>query len=347
MKRSLSALTVVVSMLALTGCPSSGGGGSQQQVNQTNVGGSCSISSIDSGTYSCTETINNVTYNTNSVSYFSRQDLCTKLGDNYSYINKDNTQGQVTVASGYRSSYVASNCQNGTGTGTGTIPGAKTFTCQVQASRGDAVSAGQAQQYNVFPGNNAFLIQAPATIVRQKCGWLGCATVTEVVSLANVKVKYIPGLPGSTGSMDKITMSTQVDGNTIEVSGFAGTETKIESAPQDSDNNETSLIVTCVSSDANARTSLASSGLYQCKGEERVNGRSKVFNYTNQLADVVNNGISITNSVFVQGSGDEVSYSQSAGSLDSTVNIKSSLSSKSSVKIDKGNYSLKVECQPK
>lgn len=357
MKSSLGLLTLaVVSTLALTGCPS-GSDKSAQPVVQANVynvipNESCNVPATYPSSYTCTQTVNGIVLNTAAVAYSTIQELCTKLNDYQS--NMDPARGGQAVAQQTRNHVYSQRCQGITNPGGPTGPitpieGFKNFTCQLQTRNGNSVYQGQPEQLILSKNGDIREIALRAFV--SKCNWLGCAQYPRTIG--KLKVKFDAALTGSSSAMDKLTLSVEnLDQDiTTSVSGYAGSETKIEITPEDSESDRSTVIVSCRGTDSFVRSQIASNGLFQCKGEERVRGAKKSFNFTNQLSDVINSGISVTNSVFVQGSGDEVNYSQSLvnGYDDATVNLKSNLSSASSIRIEKlsSNYILKLDCQPK
>jgi hypothetical protein len=346
MKRSLGILSVaVMSTLTLTGCP--GGGGSSNNNTAVGVGqlnaGSCTI---QTNSYSCTQTLNGVVINTPVVSYISQQDLCAKINDNYSYTNKD-PRGQV-VAQEWRQNYFNTTCQGVVQPNNPNQPGMgmKNFTCQLSVKKGNMISEGQPQQLSLSQYYRRAAIPAYAMRVKNN-GWF---QTSSWVRVANLNVEYSPALAGTT-AMDQLKMSVGgIDGDiSASVTGFAGGETRIEIQPQDSEDGQTTLIATCSSADAMQRGPVGAMGAYQCVGSETADGRTKQINYVNQLSDVVTTGISISNAVFVQGDqGSGVSFTQATNRYDdSTVTLRSNLSAPTSIAIEKLSYSLKVKCQPK
>lgn len=361
MKKSLGLLSVaVISTLTLTGCPSGNGSNSNTavgvgngQINST-ADGSCNV---QASYYTCTQTLNGLTLNTASVSFTTNQDFCAKINDNYSNTNKDLARGQI-VAPRRRQQLYTERCQN-TG-GLPTIPGQtnmalKTFTCQLQVKKGDAVYAGEAQQFSL-PATGGRVNLFANAMKSKTTGGIFRFTRTYMVNLANVVMQYSPALSSNPSSMDQIKMSVaNIDGDiSASVSGFAGADNTLSITPQDADSDQTEVIATCSSSDAKAMGLVKSTGAYQCIGTERADGRTTAINYVNQVSDVVASGISITNSVFVQGTegqtaaGGGVTFSQATKRYDdSTVALSSNLSSATSISIEKLSYSLKVKCQPK
>ncbi len=273
----------------------------------------------------------------------------------------------AVVANGHISSYPqqpclgspnSPPCQNNGGI-PGGIPnqshgGLKSFTCQLQVRKGDAVYAGNAQQF-YLPVTGGQVNLFANSLKSKTSGGLFRITRTYAIKLANVVVEYIPALTANTASVDQIKMSVaDIDGDiSSSLTGFAGDQNTISITPQDEEKTE--LIATCSSSDAKIMGLIKTSGQYQCVGTEKAEGKTTVINYVNQITDVVSSGISITPNVFVQGAegkqigmGGAVSFTQSTNRYDdSTVALKSSLSSATAITIEKEKYSLNVKCQPK
>lgn len=337
-------------MLALTGCPSGGGSSNNTTpgVGQLNAG-SCNI---QSNYYTCSQTLNGVAYNTPSISYVSTQDLCAKISDNYSNLNKDN-RGQL-VASEWRQNYSLTTCRT-PGGGLPGIPGGinqngmKTFTCQLSVKKGDMIYEGQAQQIML----SQYLRRQTIPAMAMRTSGKGFFRISRWVSIANLNVEYSPGLAGSVASgADQIKMSVSgIDGDiSASVIGAANGETRLEIQPRDSEDGQTTLIASCASNDAQSVLAPATPALsYQCVGTETADGRTTKINYVNNITDVATSGISITNAVFVQGDqGAGVTFTQELPRHDdSIVSLKSKLTAATSVSVEKLGYSLKVKCQPK
>lgn len=359
MKKTLSLLSISVLSTALfTGCP----GGSGKDASAVAVGNTQvnlfanELCDVQANSYSCTQTINGLVLNTASIPFANHQEFCSKIIDGYS--NIDISRGQP-VAQQTRNSLYQQRCQ-GVGQNN-TIPGSnislKTFECLLQVRKGNNTFPGEAQQFQLpstGTGHNPITLFANG--MRNRKIWGGLLNTTQMIRLATVKMDYIPALTANPNSMDQIRMSvSNVDGNvSASVTGFAGADTRIEIIPQETfESDQTELIASCRSLDAVAKPVVASDK-YHCVGAERTNGKTVQINYVNQISDVVNSGISITNSVFVQGeesatmSAGAVSFTQTPSGIDdSTVNLKSTLSAATSLTIEKLDYSLKVKCSPK
>jgi hypothetical protein len=356
MKKTLGLLSISVLSTALfTGCPGDSGKSASVGVgNQVNLFAN-ETCDVQASTYSCSQNIGGVNYSTPAITFATPQEFCSKITD-YN-LNRDTVRGQA-VAQQTRNSLYQQRCQ-GVGQ-TGNIPtttmGLKTFECLLQVQKGNNSFIGEAQQFQVpstGTGNNPITLFANG--VRNRKIWGGIINTTQMVRLATVKMEFSPALPAKTNSMDQIRMSVVgVDGDiSAKVTGFAGAATRIEVTPQDTDSGQTALIASCRSLDATIKP-VVTTDKYACVGEERSNGKTIKINYVNQVSDVVNSGISITNSVFVQGADSvtmdagAVNFSQTTNSFEeSTVSLSSSLSAATSIAIEKIGYSLKVNCSPK
>ena len=351
MKTTLGILSVaVISTLTLTGCPGSGGSSKSTPVgvNPGAVGalnsGSCNI---QPNFYTCTQTLNGVVYTTPSNSYLSQPDLCSKINDNYSFANKD-ARGQV-VAAEWRLDYSRRTCQT---VGQPTYPtqpvaGMKIFTCQLSAKKGDMTYDGQPQQIQLSPYLNKQSIPAIALRTSGK----GLFHISRWVKFAQLNVELFPRLSADINSTDVLKMSiVGIDGEiSASVIGATDTENRIEIRPQDPEGEQTTLIATCSSAGNMAIPPVTATNGYQCVGSETAQGKTTKINFVNQLSDVVESGISITNNVFVQGDqASAVSFTQASNGHDeSVISLKSKLNSATSIAIEKSGYSLKVKCQPK
>ena len=352
MKTKLGVLSVaVISTLTLTACPGSGGSSNSTPVGVNPPGavgalnaGSCNI---QSNFYTCTQTLNGVLYTTPSNSYLSQPDLCAKLNDNYSFANKD-ARGQV-VAAEWRLDYSRRMCQT---VGQPTYPtqpvvGMKTFTCQLSAKKGDMTYDGQPQQIQLSPYLNKQSIPAVALRTTGR----GFFRISRWVKFAQLNVEYFPRLSADINSTDLIKMSVvDIDEDiSASVTGVTNAENRIEIRPQDTEGEQTTLIATCSSAENKAMPPAMAANGYKCVGSETAQGKTTEINFVNQLSDVVESGISITNNVFVQGDqASAVSFTQtSTVHDDSMINLKSKLNSATSIAIKKSGYSLNVKCQPK
>lgn len=297
------------------------------------------------------------------------------------------------------SSLVFASCSNGGGGGNGAAPiaqqqftnlppattistattlgqqyGLKSFTCQLQVRKGQAYYSGSAQQFTVSRTGGRIVLISPTMQNRQV--WK-VFNVAYMKSLATVVLDYTPALAGNSKATDMAKMSvSNIDGEiSAAVSGYAGSELRIELTPQDSEaSDQTELIVSCTgaagqtlanqNSAAGATPPLINQPpvatnteslvptvkeSFACKGTEVINGKTKEINYVNKISDVIESGISVSNSVFIQGEDSSVVFAQSSsGILSATdVNLKSSLTAQSAISIEKSNYSLKLKCQPK
>ena len=224
----------------------------------------------------------------------------------------------------------------------------------MQVRKGESVFPGERQQFQL-PANGGNVVLFANGIKNRKI-W-NIINTSYPIRLADVKMEYIPALTASTHSMDQIRMSVSNIDNDISASviGYAGSDTRIEINPQDADTEQTELIASCKSLDALVKpTATVLVGEYACAGIEKSNGKVTKINYVNKISDVVSTGISITNSVFVQGQ-DSTTMDQGAASFsqntngfeESTVVLKSAMLAPTSISIDKLSYSLKVKCQPK
>lgn len=394
MKKTVQYVSVALaSSLFLVGCGGGKGGGGGATAVNTGAGRysvySNEFCDIQTNYYTCTQTIGGISYSTLGASFVNQQDFCSKISDNYSSINKDRSQTQL-VASNTRARLASERCQQvgglptvPGGTNLPTVPstdqyGLKSFTCQLQVRKGQAYYAGSAQQFSVARTGGRIVLISPTMQNRQVWKFFN---VAYMKSLANVVLDYKPALVGDTKAVDMVKMSvSNIDGEiSASVSGYAGSEVRIELMPQDADATDgTQLVVSCTGAAGQqtiannsalggpplinqaAVTSASATDLasalkenFACKGTEVVNGKTKEINYVNKISDVVESGISVSNSVFIQAEGSAqqgaVTFSQSSsGVLSATdVNLKASLTAQSAITIEKANYSLKLKCQAK
>lgn len=373
MKKFLNLVSVAsLSTLILSGCPGNSGGanptpnGMVGQMGQIVTGSYSPIQgescNITISNYTCSQIINGVTVVTQPVLHSTLQQLCSNL-NNYQLNTGSSQMGQVQVAQQTRSQYYSTYCQNISqtypgypgGTGSTTMQGFKSFSCQLQVKKGTAVYPGPAQQFYLpeTGGTNSLFA---STLVNKRIARF--FQITRMAQLARVNMVYSPALSANSQSLDTITMSVEnIDGETsASTTGFAGAENRIEITPSSiyGDSDKTQLIATCVSTDARIQPILPNTGKYRCAGYEIVNGRRTPIDYTNQLSDVMSSGISLSRSAYLAGDSAVqvgqglVSLTQSGESFDeSTVQLKSAIMTPMRMTVDKLGYSLRVSCQPK
>lgn len=343
-------MAIALSAAILSSCNSGSSNNNNNQVGANAVnGGYCQI---QGNTYYCSETSyqygQQLTLNTPQINFVNQQDLCTKMADNFGQTNKDVTRGLV-VAQSWRQNYVSQSCGGSQQTWptyptTPTQSYTKTINCQTQIRRGGQFIANEEKQIQISNngGNHALTF--------------GYWRWFKFIKLAQLNLEFIPAMSMSTDSSDMLRLSmSAVDGSTsVSSVGFAGAENRIEIMPNDSESNQTQVIVSCRSADANKLGQSITTGKYACRGVEVSGQQRKEINYTNQLSDVIQSGLTLSNSVFIQGQPDAVDarglveVNQNTSSMDdSNVSVKTALMAPMSVNIEKIGYSLKLRCSQK
>jgi hypothetical protein len=361
MKKFLNLVSVVsVSTLFLTGCPGKGGKSADVVVGPAASGvaigqvtyfanESCSI--LDNY-YTCDQIdiYTNTNMTTPHVNFTSVTEFCAQLNNYQANLSANSRPVAQQTRSRLHSERCASVAPATPIPAVPQTPGLKSFTCQLQAKKGNLVYQGEPVEFNLMPGGK-FPIHAAAWGLKK---W-GIFTTSYLAQIASVKVVYNPGLSASANSMDTIEMSTQgVDRDTsVYIAGYAGAENRIEITPPDVSygSDRTQIIATCSSSDALARPAVVNTGRYSCVGSETIDGRIRTIKYTNPISDISSLGISISDSAFIMGDAAGqglVSLTQSQNNIDeSTVQLKAALTTPIKISIQKIGYSLKVNCQPK
>jgi hypothetical protein len=314
----------------------------------SNVGGESCVVTFDM--YSCSQTINGQNLGTNNINFTNLNHYCSNLVN--SQLNVHMQSGQQ-IAQSTRQMMFQRYCgqtgiNNGGGWNNGNNgqpqPGLKSFSCDIHARKGTLVYQYPRQQFSLL---SDYAASVDLSIVR----WHG---FFKKDIIAKVSMDYAPAFTANVNSMDTIRLSAQTgDGTKATVEGFAGDLNKIEIIPQDTESGEVELYVSCSSSDAKVKPALTSAQQYACKGKEISAGKTKELNYVNKISDVISSGLSLTSSLYV--SADQsassqaglINFAQTAGVLDSTVNVKSQLYSRTRTQISRYNYSLDLTCQPK
>ncbi len=352
------------SIVAFTGCPGGGGGGGGPVATAPVTAGPTPVGVVNNynnescnilvNSYSCSQNSFNGNLITQQINFSSLSEFCQKIMD----YQVNLSQTGIAVAQMTRSDLYRTRCQNITPTPTNpqnpqpTQPGfpqvgLKNFKCQLQARKGNYTFDSQAIDFSLLNSGGSYYINA------------NYFRFFKRINVAKLLMKYTPAFAGSPTSMDTISMIIEnVDGDTsASITGFAGSENRIEMTPDDATfySDRTQIIASCMSTDgAQAPAAPVSSGKYQCSGIESVNGKTTEIKYTNEINDVVNSGISLSQSVFVQGqqagigSQDLVQLSQTMSDLnESQVVLKSKLLAPVKMMISKIGYSLNVTCSPK
>lgn len=232
--------------------------------------------------------------------------------------------------------------------------GFKNFQCQMQVRKGTELVSNITQRIMVPQSGGKGAIFA--TTLKSETFWK-VFRYARWVKLAQLNLEYTPGMAMDLESTDMVRLSMAgIDGDTsVSVTGFAGSENRLEVIPNDStDSVETTVIVSCRSMDSmKLGQSSVFATKYHCQGQEVDGARRTNINFVNELSDVVSSGVTLSDSVYLKAqeiqSSDLHSYvdiTQSTDSIiDSAIRTRNSLAAPVSLNIEKLNYSLKLKCQ--
>jgi hypothetical protein len=187
--------------------------------------------------------------------------------------------------------------------------------------------------------------------------FLGIFNVSGNVSshsekLAKVKMYYTT----SAGKADMIKLEAiGVDGNlSASVTGYAGSETALEIAPEVEVDDVTKLLVTCKSNQATSTGNMASLKSYRCKGEEKSGSTVTKIDYASPYnEDIMNQTYDLGKSAKLRTEGSlstdagVVSYGQFANhSTELSVMTKANVTTPSAISVRRNGYRLDVKCEP-
>lgn len=381
MKKLNVKAALVLSLLAFSACDKGGGGSSTPQVvgvpgvtlRQYNVvaGQNCNINGDN--TYLCTENGRSI----GNIGYSSLQNFCEVLMNDQAngyvarYTRQMMYQEQCSGAQNNGFCGAGAVMQNGVcvnnngnfpGTinpGNGTIindPNMKSVSCQLYVKKGNTMGDTGLMNVQVIQNNQSGVNIFAFTNAQYKKKFLGFINVqgnkfSNSEKLANVKMYYTK----ETGKADMIKLeATGVDGElSASVTGFAGSETKLEIAPQDEYSDATTLGISCVAQGATTGNAQAYKA-YRCKGEEKDGTKVTKIDYASPYNDdIMNQSFDLSKSAKLHTEG---SLATDAGTatfeqiarygIDSSVSTKSNITTPSSVSVRRANYKLNVECKP-
>ncbi len=381
MKKLNVKAALVLSLLAFSACDKGGGGSSTPQVvgvpgvtlRQYNVvaGQNCNVNGDN--TYVCTENGRSI----GNIGYSSLQNFCEILMNDQAngyvarYTRQMMYQEQCSGAQNNGFCGAGAVMQNGVcvnnngnfpGTinpGNGTIindPNMKSVSCQLYVKKGNTMGDTGLMNVQVIQNNQSGVNIFAFTNAQYKKKFLGFINVqgnkfSNSEKLANVKMYYTK----ETGKADMIKLeATGVDGElSASVTGFAGSETKLEIAPQDEYSDATTLGISCVAQGATTGNAQAYKA-YRCKGEEKDGTKVTKIDYASPYNDdIMNQSFDLSKSAKLHTEG---SLATDAGTatfeqiarygIDSSVSTKSNITTPSSVSVRRANYKLNVECKP-
>lgn len=371
MKTLKTTTALVLSVLAFSACDKDKGknnntpiavpGVTAQAYNDYNhMGESCTV---NTNNYVCTA------YNrsTGTISFDSLNTLCNLLMDESRNLNIAFSTRQLIrqrqcghMNNGYGYNNGMNNGFNNSGINNGTImndPSMKDVACQLYVQKGDRI--GDTGLMNVkVQENNGNGVNIFAFINHQiQKRFLGIFNfnaniVSNSEKLAKVKM-YLTKQPGK-ADMIKLE-ATGVDGDiSASVTGYAGSETRLEIASQNEYSDATKLVISCKASSATNIGTAIPAQRYRCVGLEK-NGKveTRINDHISYTEDSMNSSYSLTNAVKLHTEGNlatdqgSVILEQIARySSDSSVSTKANITTPTSISVKRAGYSLKVDCKP-
>jgi hypothetical protein len=357
MKTSLKVLTILSTMAMLTGCPSSGGGG-----GDTTTTTGVATTGIQSNGECTPDASAAYLFIRNSQTYTDVQqiktacaNLTTLIGTQTCRITNQNlvasstdTQYKCNVANGVSNPttnpYPGYPNQGGYPNQPGQTIQTKNFVCNIEVSNGSAAGSVMAMPVQVFANGADLRLYANMQNTKSYLG--GFFRYTKYFSsekLAALKLKFKPG----TGSAaDTVTLSANLgNGKSASVSGFAGSELRIEITPDYE--NDTMLNVSCAGQD-NFNPGLAVNGSnVKCLIREDNNGRKTSVMVLKPISEFENSEIQPirkSNLTLTSAAANTLSTSVSPSVGYESYHLSSGLTTPTTVKIRTSGYSLDSNC---
>ena len=232
------------------------------------------------------------------------------------------------------------------------MAGMKNFSCRLQVRNGSASGDTGPMSIPVAAGGGQYDIFAYVVKSKKILNIFNYTGVSTSQRFGKMKLAYLPanGLEG-----DRMELrATGVDGyKNASIMGFAGQEMSLEIALKDEFSEGTYMYLSCVSSDATNPGPMISNGSkYACRGEEKQGSRVQKINYANDLSDLLNEGLSLTRKLYVQGEGSGLGSQGSVQmnydmDIDSTINARSYLGTSTQFTASDVNsgQSVKMNCR--
>lgn len=381
MKKLNTQTAIIFAVLALSSCDKGGGGNKNQDVSipgvsQRSYGDANQSCNVGLNHYNCTE---NGRGATGDITFDSLATLCNLVRDNYrnngiaQYARQqiEIQQCQNQYNNGYNNGI-----NNGMNNGCGIsavmqngmcIPGGqqnningqvsiamRNFTCQLYVKNGDIVG-----------DTGVMSVPAPAT----------GGSATNMYTFITTQKKYLGGLfrltkfstsekfgkvklaftPGDSMNADMIKLSAEkIDGETsASVTGYAGSEVKLEVGSQDDFSDATYVMVKCQSAEATKQAPVKNNTMYACQGTETEGSKSKVIKFSRLISELMGQTYSVTNTTNLSADGEfalnagTASYVQSSKyGLDAMVMTSANITTPSAISVSRPGYNLNVTCKP-
>lgn len=232
------------------------------------------------------------------------------------------------------------------------IAGMKNFSCRLEVRNGSSYGDTGSMNIPIPQGGGQYDVFANVIKNKSIMKFFNYTSFSTSIKFGKMKVVYLPAnsLEGDRMELRAI----GIDGyKNASIMGFAGQEVSLEVTPKDEFSQGTYMHLSCVSTDATNPGPMISNGSkYACRGEEKQGSRVKRIAYVNEISDLINAGLRLTNNLYAQG---EVSGMGLHGSvsmnydidMDSSVNVRSYLGTPVAFSSSDSNYgsSVKVNCR--
>ena len=350
MKTSLKVLTLAAALSTFSGCPDKGGGGGAQPA--------VAVSGIASNGECTTDAANAyvlLKYNNVDVNQVKNScaQLSSLLGGQTCRIASRNLIASVADVQ------ARCNQANGVAGNGNTYPNqpgypnqpiqnisVKNLVCSIDVANGSAAGSVSNMPVQVFANGADLNLYADMRNTKSYLG--GIINYTRYFrseKLALLKLKF---KAGNGSSADTLTLSADLkNGKTASVSGFAGSEVRIEIAP-DAD-QDTALVVSCSGQDTFNAGPAINGGNLSCVTKENNNGKitsvlvlKPVGDFDSGVSPIKNSNLTLAN----EGS-DSLSTSVNPSTAFESYKLVSGLTTPSTVKIKSPGYSLESTCSRK
>ncbi|AZZ35548.1 hypothetical protein CIK05_01605 [Bdellovibrio sp. qaytius] len=382
MKKLNVKAALVLSLLAFSACDKGGGGSSTPQVvgvpgvtqrQYTVVNGqTCTINGDN--TYTCTEngqtlgnigftsleTFCNILMNDQANGYVARytrqqmyQEQCSGAQNNGFCGNGSVMQNGVCVNNNGNN---FPGTINPGGTVTTNSPDMKSVSCQLVVKKGSTVGdtgimnvpviQNSASGVNIFAFTNASIQKTFLKFFHFQAN-----KFSNSEKLAKVKMYYTR----ESGKADMIKLEAiGIDDKLgATVTGYAGSEVKLEIAPQNEYSDATSVSISCAAPGA-AIGNTSSYKSYRCNVTEKIGNKESKYEYASPYNDsLMGDSFDLTKAVKLHTDGNLATDAGTATieqlarySIDASVSTKSNITTPTVVTVARPDYRLKVDCRP-
>ncbi len=349
MKTSLKILTLAAALSTFSGCPDKGGGnGSQPAVSVSGISTNGECTANTTQTYFMIR--NGQNYSDLNQMRNACAQLSSLLGSQSCRITQQNivvsmadVQYQCNQANGSTSTYP--NQQGYPNQSIQNVP-VKNLVCSIDVANGSAAGSITNMPVQVFANGADLNLYADMQNTKSYLG--GIINYTRYFrseKLALLKLKF---KAGNASAADTLTLSADLrNGKTASVSGFAGSEVRIEIAPEAE--QDTALVVSCSGQDTFNAGPATNGANLSCVIKENNNGKmtsvlvlKPIGDFDAGVAPIKNSNLTLTNE-----SSDALSASVSPTVAFESYKLVSGQTTPSTMKIKSPGYSLESTCSRK